>query len=111
MTEVGVWGDAQADRHTDIAARNVNSARIARRPLASPRVFVRVFAYSFAGLTLNLIWNLAAEACSSQVKCAQPKRVALLMHGEARSLNLTHCSIRENVVAPFLDAGHSVRVF
>ena len=24
---------------------------------------------------------------------------------------MTHCSIRENVVAPFLDAGHSVRVF
>ena len=74
-------------------------------------MFDRVFAYSLACLTLGLIWNLAADAGSSQVKCARPKRVALLMYGEARSLNVTHCSIRENVVAPFLDAGHSVRVF
>ncbi len=94
-----------------MAALNASSARIARQPLARPRAFVRVLAYSLACLTLGLIWNLAVDAGSTQVKCAQPKRVALLMYGEARSLNMTHCSIRENVVAPFLDAGHSVHVF
>mmetsp|Transcript_3952 Transcript_3952/g.13742 ORF Transcript_3952/g.13742 Transcript_3952/m.13742 type:complete len:100 (-) Transcript_3952:3421-3720(-) len=92
-----------------MAARNANSARNARQPLAIPRVFVRVSAYSLASLTLGLIWNIAADAGSPQVKCAQLKRVALLMYGEARSLTMTHCSTGENVVVPFLDAGRAQR--
>jgi len=37
--------------------------------------------------------------------------VAVLFYGQSRTLNRTHCSITEQVIAPLLNASHRVHVF
>jgi len=47
--------------------------------------------------------------------CDAPLRrgsnVAVLLYGQARTLNVTHCSIARNVLAPLLAEKHKVRIF
>ena len=41
----------------------------------------------------------------------QGANVAVLMYGQARTLNRTHCSITEHIITPLLRASHKVHVF
>ena len=46
--------------------------------------------------------------------CSKPlygANVAVLLYGQARTLNRTHCSISEHILAPLLNASHKVHVF
>jgi len=46
--------------------------------------------------------------------CQKPLRglnVAVLLYGSARTLNRTHCSMTEHILAPLLNASHTVHVF
>ena len=49
-------------------------------------------------------------ACKSGM-LRRGSNVAVLLYAQARTLNVTHCSITRNVLAPLLAGGHKVHVF
>ena len=60
------------------------------------------------GALLQLHPNRSLNSCQRSLQGAN---VAVLMYGQARTLNRTHCSITEHILTPLLLASHKVHVF
>ena len=60
------------------------------------------------GALLQLYPNRSLNSCQISLQGAN---VAVLMYGQARTLNRTHCSITEHILTPLLLASHKVHVF
>ena len=60
------------------------------------------------GALLQLYPIRSLNSCQISLQGAN---VAVLMYGQARTLNRTHCSITEHILTPLLLASHKVHVF
>ena len=60
------------------------------------------------GALLQLYPIRSPNSCQISLQGAS---VAVLMYGQARTLNRTHCSITEHILTPLLLASHKVHVF
>ena len=57
---------------------------------------------------------LQSQALKTRKSCRRPihdANVAVLLYGQARTLNRTHCSITEHILEPLLNASHNLHVF
>ena len=79
--------------------------RLATRKGEEPKIFI----------LLVLIGALSHSYPFSTVEtCQKPlygANVAVLLYGQARTLNRTHCSISKHIISPLLNASHKVHVF
>ena len=68
-----------------------------------------------AGVFLIIFGALFHSCAFTTVEiCQKPlygANVAVLLYGQARTLNRTHCSITEHILAPLLNASHELHVF
>ena len=64
--------------------------------------------FVFLALIGALFQSYSYKTCEKPLFGAN---VAVLLYGQARTLNLTHCSMTEHILAPLLNASHKVHVF
>jgi|AntAceMinimDraft_1070359.scaffolds.fasta_scaffold130762_2 hypothetical protein len=107
-----------AEMHRRLAAEGLTWARLL---FACPsRLLGKRWAMKIgACLALSVIFAGAVDHRSSvrlrSGGCDAPlprgSNVAILLYGQARTFNVTHCSIVRNVLAPLIAEKHKVRIF